>query len=51
MIEDKDTIIATERAALDRWGKGDPSCFLEICAPDVVYFDKRWSAGWTVSGP
>jgi ketosteroid isomerase-like protein len=33
------TIIALERAALDRWGKGDPSGFLEICAPDVVYFD------------
>lgn len=33
------TILALERAALDRWGKGDPSGFLEICAPDVVYFD------------
>jgi predicted enzyme related to lactoylglutathione lyase/ketosteroid isomerase-like protein len=33
------TVIAMERAALDRWGKGDPSGFLEICAPDVVYFD------------
>jgi ketosteroid isomerase-like protein len=33
------TIIAMERAALDRWGNGDPSGFLEICAPDVVYFD------------
>jgi ketosteroid isomerase-like protein len=32
-------IINMERAALDRWGKGDPSGFLEICAPDVVYFD------------
>lgn len=32
-------IIGLERAALDRWGKGDPSGFLEICAPDVVYFD------------
>ena len=28
-----------ERAALDRWGKGDPSGYLEIYAPDVVYFD------------
>ena len=28
-----------ERAALDRWGKGDPSGFLEISAPDIVYFD------------
>ncbi len=33
------TIIAMERAALDRWGKGDPSGYLEISAPDVVYFD------------
>jgi ketosteroid isomerase-like protein len=32
-------IIGLERAALDRWGKGDPSGFLEMCAPDVVYFD------------
>ena len=32
-------IINLERAALDRWGKGDPSGFLDICAPDVVYFD------------
>jgi ketosteroid isomerase-like protein len=32
-------IVALERAALDRWGAGDPSGFLEICAPDVVYFD------------
>ncbi|MBI3808551.1 MAG: DUF4440 domain-containing protein [Nitrospirae bacterium] len=28
-----------ERAALDRWGKGDPSGYLEISAPEVVYFD------------
>ena len=34
-----DTIIAMECAALDRWGKGDPSGFIEICAPDIVYFD------------
>ncbi len=33
------TIVAMERAALDRWGKGDPSGFLEISDPDVVYFD------------
>ena len=33
------TILALERASLDRWGKGDPSGFLEISAPDVVYFD------------
>jgi ketosteroid isomerase-like protein len=34
-----DSIIAMESAALDRWGNGDPSGFLEISAPDVVYFD------------
>jgi hypothetical protein len=33
------TIIAMERTALDRWGKGDPSGFVEISAPEVVYFD------------
>jgi ketosteroid isomerase-like protein len=33
------TIIAMERAALDRWGNGDPSGYLEISAPEVVYFD------------
>jgi len=33
------TIIAMEKAALTRWGDGDPSGFLEISAPEVVYFD------------
>jgi hypothetical protein len=33
------TVIHLERAALDRWGQGDPSGFLEISAPNVVYFD------------
>ena len=32
-------IIALESAALDHWGKGDPSGYLEISAPDVTYFD------------
>jgi ketosteroid isomerase-like protein len=32
-------IIAMEKAALERWCKGDPSGFLEISAEDVVYFD------------
>jgi ketosteroid isomerase-like protein len=32
-------IIDLERRALDRWARGDPSGFLEISAPDVVYFD------------
>ena len=33
------TLIALERAALDRWGAGDPSGYLEISASDVAYFD------------
>jgi ketosteroid isomerase-like protein len=37
--ETANTIISMERAALERWGRGDPSGFLEISADDVVYFD------------
>jgi hypothetical protein len=33
------SIIGMEKSALERWNKGDPSGFLEICAKDVVYFD------------
>jgi len=36
---DPKEIVAMERAALDRWGKGDPQGYLEIMAPDVTYFD------------
>ena len=32
-------ILTLERAALDRWGNGDPSGFLELYASDVSYFD------------
>lgn len=32
-------IVSMEKAALERWTHGDPSGFLEISAPDVVYFD------------
>ena len=32
-------VLEMERAALDRWCQGDPSGFLEITAPEVVYFD------------
>jgi len=46
MSEPRDTeknvaaqILALEHAALARWCKGDPDGFLEISAPDVVYFD------------
>jgi ketosteroid isomerase-like protein len=34
-----DEVIGAERAALDRWGKGDPQGYLEIMAPEVTYFD------------
>ncbi len=32
-------IVELERAALERWGRGDPDGFLEISANDVSYFD------------
>jgi ketosteroid isomerase-like protein len=38
------SIIAMERAALDRSDKGDIKGFLEISAPDVVYQDPALSA-------
>jgi ketosteroid isomerase-like protein len=38
-MSDRDTIIAMERTALDRWGAGDPHGYLEIMAPGVSYFD------------
>jgi ketosteroid isomerase-like protein len=37
-------IIALERAALDRWGRGDPAGYLAIMAPDISYFDPTQSA-------
>jgi hypothetical protein len=39
MRREEEAILALEQAAPDRWGKGDPSGFLEISAPEVVYFD------------
>ena len=36
---DPSTIVGLERAALDRWGRGDPNGYLEIMAPVVTYFD------------
>jgi len=35
----KQTVIAMEQAALDRWGKGDPQGYFEIMAPEQTYFD------------
>lgn len=34
-----DQILMLERDALDRWGRGDPSGFLELYAADITYFD------------
>lgn len=38
---DPQTVIALERQALDRWGRGDPGGYLEIYAPEVTYFDPQ----------
>ena len=35
----ENAIITLERAALDRWGKGDPTGYLETYAPEITYFD------------
>jgi ketosteroid isomerase-like protein len=32
-------VIALERAALDRWGAGDPTGYVELFADDITYFD------------
>ena len=37
-------IVSLERAALNRWGSGDPGGFLELCAPDITYFDPGTAA-------
>jgi hypothetical protein len=34
-----ETIIGAETQALRRWGAGDPDGFLDICHPEVTYFD------------
>ena len=35
----EETIIALERAAMDRWVQGDPDGFIELSTDDVVYID------------
>ncbi|HSK10909.1 MAG TPA: nuclear transport factor 2 family protein [Vicinamibacterales bacterium] len=32
-------VLALERAALERWGRGDPGGFIDLAAEDIVYFD------------
>ena len=39
-----DQILRLERDALDRWGRGDPSGFLELYAADITYFDPSTEA-------
>lgn len=39
-----ETIVALERGALERWGKGDPQGFFDIMAPDQTYFDPLTAA-------
>ena len=34
-----DEIVALERGAMDRWGKGDPGGYLDLYARDATYFD------------
>jgi RNA polymerase sigma factor (sigma-70 family) len=34
-----DAIVALEKGALDRWGKGDPTGYFELMAPEETYFD------------
>jgi len=34
-----DEILALERGAMDRWGKGDPGGYLDLYARDATYFD------------
>jgi ketosteroid isomerase-like protein len=34
-----ETIVALERGALDRWGKGDPQGYFDIMAAEQTYFD------------
>lgn len=37
--ENLNALLNLEVKAMERWGKGDPSGFLEISDQDVVYFD------------
>jgi ketosteroid isomerase-like protein len=36
---DPQKIIAIEKEALDRWGKGDPQGYMETFASEITYFD------------
>ena len=34
-----EAIVALERGAMDRWGKGDPGGYLDLYTSDLTYFD------------
>ena len=38
-VQRSDDVIAVEKAALDRWGNGDPEGYLSIYGEDITYFD------------
>jgi ketosteroid isomerase-like protein len=40
-VNESDRVIALERGALDRWGRGDPGGYLELYSRDVTYFDPQ----------
>jgi ketosteroid isomerase-like protein len=39
LVMTADQIIALERSALDKWGKGNPRGYLDLYASDITYFD------------
>ena len=39
-----DELVALERGALDRWGRGDPQGYLDVMEPGITYFDPFTSA-------
>lgn len=41
-------LMGLERAAMARWGSGDPDGFLELSADDVTYIDP-WVSRWIAS--
>jgi uncharacterized protein (TIGR02246 family) len=38
-VQDDGEVIAVEKSALDRWGKGDVNGFISLYADEVTYFD------------
>lgn len=42
-MSDSEQLVALERAALDRWGNGDPNGFLDLYGHNISYFDPMTS--------